>query len=461
MNAARLVTDNLFRQGRKEWTLTPELKTKLLASLDAGRLVIICGAGLSMASPSSLPSALRVAQKCFDEHALITGANLDPGLRGNLEVLAEHFVELGELHSIFIERLVPWRDFVKPPNEGHVAIADLLLTHSLAAAISSNYDVLIEQSAAAYGADFLASLDGDEATVRTHIHGPLLKFHGCAQRDRRNTVWSASQIETQPLAGRIDRTRTWMAANLREKDFLVVGFWTDWDYLNSVIGSALEGVTPRSVTLVDLDTEERLQQKAPGLWELAHRDGVLFTHVRESGAAVLSDLRRGFSASYIRKILAAGRDAVAMATGVPCDPQWLEVREADLTDEEFYAWRRDAEGVPVGQPATARTPRSCEILGCFHLLVRKAGGTPTGTGYVLNNKSVRIINGAGTILATLKSRFVESPAIEAADIVVAVGATDIGLPSDIVRTGFAGDIVRPAAAGRWLDFQQAKAELEL
>jgi hypothetical protein len=63
-------------------------------SIQAGRLVLLCGAGLSMASPSELPAAWQVANICFDKHRLASDPHLDPGLRNDLEALAEHFVGL-------------------------------------------------------------------------------------------------------------------------------------------------------------------------------------------------------------------------------------------------------------------------------------------------------------------------------------------------------------------------------
>lgn len=36
------------------------IRTSLLSSMAAGRLVVLCGAGLSMAPPSGLPSALKL-----------------------------------------------------------------------------------------------------------------------------------------------------------------------------------------------------------------------------------------------------------------------------------------------------------------------------------------------------------------------------------------------------------------
>lgn len=81
-------------------------------------------------------------------------------------------------------------------------------------------------------AEFRASLDGDQANVQSTKHSPLLKFHGCQNLDPEETVWTKSQLIEPIIAGRIDKNRVWMAANLREKDLLVVGFWTDWAYLN-------------------------------------------------------------------------------------------------------------------------------------------------------------------------------------------------------------------------------------
>jgi hypothetical protein len=107
--------------------------------MDAGRLVVLCGAGLSMAPPSNLPSACRVAEMCFDAYQVRVDPHIDPALRQNLEALAEYFVGLNTLKAQFIENLVPWKDFERPPNPGHAAIADFLITKAAVAGLSSNY----------------------------------------------------------------------------------------------------------------------------------------------------------------------------------------------------------------------------------------------------------------------------------------------------------------------------------
>jgi hypothetical protein len=155
-----------------------------------------------MAPPSSLPSAEKVANVCYDNYMLSTGVRLDPKLRNKLEPLAEHFAAQGTLIPIFIDKLVPWGDFIRPPNPGHSAIADFLICKAAEAALSANVDFLVEVRARQYGSDFGGSLDGDEATLCI-AHSPLLKFHGCEVKDRRATIWAKSQLTSQPALPKI------------------------------------------------------------------------------------------------------------------------------------------------------------------------------------------------------------------------------------------------------------------
>lgn len=437
--------------------MRPADSVRLLASMNAGRLVILCGAGLSMAPPSSLPSAWRVAGMCFDEYQLTIDPLIDPALRDNLEALAEHFVGLNTLNNVFIEHLVPWEEFERSPNPGHAAIADFLITKTVVAALSSNYDKLIERRAWDYGADFRGSLDGEQATVASHKQAPLLKFHGCSHIDRGSTVWAPSQLHDPTISDRIVKSKVWMAANLRRKDLLVVGFWSDWDYLNQILGDAVQGLDPLSVTVIDPSPTATLQTKAPGLWALAHQPQVTFSHIQESGADALDELRRAFSESYARQILAAGRAVFEAKTGVACDPAWLTV--PGLDGEALYDWRRDAEGVPAGKPAMAKTPQNVDLLGYFHLLLRRAGAVQQPRGYTLAGQSIRVINGAGSDLSIVAKRFIEAPAAPTADVFVAAGSMDLGLPSHLIRPGTAGSVVRPGAGGKWLTIEQAQAEL--
>lgn len=439
--------------------MTPQVKERLLASIEANRLVVLTGAGLSMAPPSSAPSAAALAAECFDEYTAMANPACDPAMRNDLEAFAEYFYAQHTLKTIFIDRLVPWFRFSRPSNAGHAAIADFLLTRAVASTLSSNYDLFVERQAWDYGGQFDASLDGDEANVHAAAHSPLLKFHGCAHRARNDTVWTKLQLAEASISTRTAKSTTWMTANLREKDLLVVGFWSDWSYFNDILGDALANVSPSSVTLVDPGTTAVLEAKAPQLWALAHQAGVTFTHIQESGAAVLDELRQAFSKGYLRRILRAGIPQLESETNAPCDPAWLKVADAD--SENLYAQRRDAEGVPATMPARRRHPANVELLGFFHLLLRRAEATKIADGYELNGHKVRVVNGAGSILSNLRSRFVEAPVLPSVDVVAAIGATDLAVPGNVVRDGRPGDIVRPATQAQWFDFQGARELLKV
>ena len=439
--------------------MSPEIKTRLLASMNAGRLVVVCGAGLSMAPPSSLPSAQTVAELCFDEYHRIADPNCDPALRGNLEALAEHFVALNMLESIFIERIIPWSRFMRPPNLGHAAVADFLITRLIVAGVSTNLDTLVERRAWDYGFDFRSSLEGNQANRYSQTQSPYLKLHGCLHIDRSTTVWAPSQVNDPEISARIGSSSTWMAANLREKDFLIVGFWSDWAYLNEILESALEGMNPLSITVIDPSDVAQLEEKAPRLWQLTQSEHVSFFHVQESGSDALDELRRSFSINFLRQVVSDGLEEFERTTGMQCDPALLQMAEFD--SETLYRWRRDSEGVPSTEPATRKQPENCEVLGYFHLLLRQAGAQQDKEGYQLNGQTIRVINGAGFTLSTLRTRFAEAPSIPSADLVVAVGATDLGLPGNIIPRTRKGDIIRSEATGRWLDVAAARQELQI
>ena len=117
-------------------------RTRLLGSIEANNLVLLCGAGLSIPEPSYLMSAVQVSRTCYDKYLPIM--ELPPGLRDDVEQLAGHFCSNGELESVFLGTLVPWNDLVGQPNKGHAAVADFLICGAAVGALSANFDPLIE-----------------------------------------------------------------------------------------------------------------------------------------------------------------------------------------------------------------------------------------------------------------------------------------------------------------------------
>jgi hypothetical protein len=60
---------------------------------------------------------------------------------------------------------------------------------------------------------------------------------------------------------------------------VVVGFWTDWGYLNDVLAGAFTINTALSVTVVDPSPATSLQTKAPLLWARLNSLSTIFEHV--------------------------------------------------------------------------------------------------------------------------------------------------------------------------------------
>lgn len=437
------------------------LKASLLGSIAAGRLAIICGAGLSMASPSNLPSARAVSRICFDRYQDRIDPGIDPAIRDNLEAVAEYAKAHVDLGTVFIKTIVPWEQFSRAPNPGHEAVADLTITQACAAALTSNYDNLIERSGWQLCAPFPVSLDGAQATATQH-QSPYLKFHGCGHIDQQRTVWTLSQfISDAEIARRKASCETWIATNLQEKDLLFVGFWSDWAYLNQAISLAFSTTHPRSVTVVDPSGVADLQTKAPDLWALAHQAGVVFTHVQASGDAFLAELREAFSLVYIREFLRLGRDAYAtQRPGAAISSTWQQMPA--LSNDQLYSWRRDAEGRAANEPAVGRSPNaSAEMAGFAHILLRTAGWTVKDVQYEKDGQSIRVVNAAGRFVNDTKRRFTQAPAVIDADTVVCAGAMDIPVPGDIVRDSDPADIVRGGSEARWIDLNTAIQELGL
>src|SRR5262249_9048030 len=114
-----------------------------LDSLLSDRLTLLVGAGLSMAPPSSLPSAATIAARAKLKYDAIYGATRPP-MSAGVEEQAEFFFQRGELATVYFRTLIDQNAFASPPNEGHYAAADLLLVRAIQTAVTTNVDTLIE-----------------------------------------------------------------------------------------------------------------------------------------------------------------------------------------------------------------------------------------------------------------------------------------------------------------------------
>jgi hypothetical protein len=224
---------------------------------------------------------------------------LPPDTREKVDQIAAYFHGTGEFESVFIGTLVPWDDLAGEPNPGHAAVSDFLICKAAHAALSANFDSLIEQWAWNRKVSMRGALDGQEAMSFTKVSSPLVKFHGCLVRAREETLWTANQLGEKKLSDRVNACSDWMKLTLPGKDLVIVGFWTDWGYLNDVLAEALTGTQFGSVTVVDPVPTADLESRAPNLWATLVGGTASFRHVQASGADVLAELEAERSATLV------------------------------------------------------------------------------------------------------------------------------------------------------------------
>jgi hypothetical protein len=176
-----------------------------------------------------------------------------------------------------------------------------------------------------------------------------------------------------------------MTQNLPERHLVVVGFWTDWGYLNQVLADAFTIGNASSVTVVDPSPEADLLAKAPDLWAKLNGLSTHFEHVQQSGADFLLELRGAYSRVWATKFFRLGAPSAQVA-GIAVTPT------GDALDvDQLYKFRLDAEGKPYNRAATLREPppsATAAALTHFHLLA--AGANQNGAWWTHGGKSVRV-----------------------------------------------------------------------
>lgn len=428
-----------------------DLKSGLMASIAGNGLVMLCGAGLSMAPPSSISSAWKVAQHCATRYREMTGRDLPDGLADNIELMAEHFYGRNELEHVLLKQLIDWSEFVRrPPNKGHVAVADFLGAGVCSLVLSTNLDTMIESAATSLGEPDIFPLVFENDLNLRQPHAPLLKIHGCAVRSRFESLWCKEQLKRGPLKKRLPALVGWMQHYIPNRDLLIVGFWTDWSYLNKVLEQAVVSTEPRSVIVVDPSTSEALEAKSPEIWKWAQKR-TAFKHVQLSGDAFLDELRSIVSNHHIWRAWQKGRAIYKNMMGrePPADPITLL---AALSTDELYQLRRDLTGVTSSSVVRKKDADDSQaLLGVLQLALGVAGAVLRSHLFEWNGKSIRLVNTPNRPMSAVRKQFsTEPPDPAPSQRTVCVGAIDDGgVPENIIGRGAPQAIIRNACSQSW------------
>ena len=406
-----------------------------------------------MSPPSNAPSAAAVAAECAHKYMTRVGEALPDDVAANLEHMSQWFRQQQRFADLFIQTLVPWERFNRPANVGHEAVADFLACGVVQSGITTNYDCLIEAAAQRLGEpDFLSIVDV-EGLSHSSEHRPLLKVHGCSAsiKSRLTTVWCKEQLDEPDFRDRMNRFRIWLQHHLLDSDVLIVGFWSDWAYLSELFADTIDATGPRSVFLVDPSPPNALQEKAPTMWNWAHRPGITFLHEQTSGAVFLDDLRSHFSRVWLRRVLLDAADTYQqLFRSPPPSPidSSLEAGGSGL----LYALRRDLSGVPQDRPVRSREAKpEYRVHAALHIRLQSMGTTYQGHIYLLNGEAVRIIQGKGQLLSQVRQQYENEPPLPVPSVrTVCLAVTIDGAAANIVRPDEHPGIVRSGVAGSWI-----------
>ena len=410
-----------------------------------------------MAAPSSIPSAAQLANRAKEKYDATYGP-AHPPLPNSIDDQAQYFFEQGELYTVYLKTFIDRNAFAAHPNSGHFSIADLMLVRGITTTVSTNVDTLIENAGNMLFGHIGVGVNRKKMISLPDDQAPLLKIHGCWS-DPGSTIWATGQIDVDPTMTRITECREWLGLRLSNRDLLVVGYSTDWDYLNGVLENSLGAVNPSVVIVVDTCETAELEEKAPVLYSLGQKAKIAFFHAQCSGDAFLKQLRVEFSKSFIRRNLHLGKTAFQKLAGHEATAAWLE----PISDDPEILWqmRRDLEGCYPNEPAKQREPVNESLVGTTILQLQARGAVPKGSYWELEGKLIRVIRAANQTLHDVEAAFSgeAAPAV-APDVTVAVGAESYSLPMSVARGSGTGSIVR-GAGGKWLSRADAIEELNL
>ena len=243
------------------------------------------------------------------------------------------------------------------------------------------------------------------------------------------------------------------------RDLVVVGFFTDWGYLNALLKRCLGAVAPSNVIVVDPSSTEILKWKAPVLFSIGGQISGGFYHVQRSGAEYLNELRHKWPVSYVRCTLTSGIRLLVDAGDKRASENNCEPPAAAA--DQLWAIRRDIEGLAPSGPCKNREPIDAASVGRMIVTLRYAGAVLDGNLWNLNGQRIRVIKASGKALNDFKRVYAGSTSpLSAPDITIASGARDFSLKSDIARSGSPSDVVGNRSTS-FLTDEQAERALQI
>jgi hypothetical protein len=198
----------LYREGEQLAVLPPVL----VVTLNSGGLVPFVGAGVSMAAPTSLPSAGVLASELVERGY---------GQEGDdLEQVAEWCWEHGD--PLWFAKALPTADWhARQPNDCHMVVAELAAEQLIVEILTTNWDTMIEVALNRCGVPYKRIEQPADLAAAGGPAIQVIKLHGGI--DTLNTIRARkSEVDSEGWAE--EWAGSVFAVQLRSKSVLFAGY---------------------------------------------------------------------------------------------------------------------------------------------------------------------------------------------------------------------------------------------
>ena len=302
--------------------------------------------------------------------------------------------------------------------------------------------------------DLRGALDGAQAMEYSAATSPLLKFHGCLDRDRDATLWTQRQLDEATVQQRIQEHQELASDKLARQGSPDHGILDGLGILQCCPGRRCCRWRHRARVGDRSCFDGRTSTKGAGALGAPLRQGCT--------SLTLSDQAMRRFKNCERPSRKCGRGDFS---GLP-SPWLLVFPPPDPTGwlvRELYDLRRDAEGVPYNRAARQKVPAGEAAQAALaHVLLTQANATREGAWYRLKRQDDTRRPWRRRIALDRSGAHTTNQLRSRRPISSFVPALSTSLRhATVIPAGVGASLVRPARGGsaKWLTLEQARAEL--
>ncbi|MEU2031107.1 SIR2 family protein [Nocardia amamiensis] len=192
-------------------------------------LLLLCGAGLSMASPSNVPSWWEFNEKILEgiKRRALDDISFSPEVSQSIQELTLDRIDLLSFSQVIHDAfaggtwfsLLPYLDG-EQPNYSHWAVAALAQAGIITTVLTTNFDTLLERAANELGVAFEILVPGRHTPPDPSLTGlKIVKLHGGL-----GETATLVDLATQKCRGFTDEWIQWIIRECESHSILVAGF---------------------------------------------------------------------------------------------------------------------------------------------------------------------------------------------------------------------------------------------